>query len=382
MKNHNDIIKILGLEKNEKKPPKQEEFKYPIWPIPVAITILALIIAALIYNNYALQKHEARIVEQKKLKELQLAEERKNQIQYAKVAFLDSFPPAVRIHQDGKQLFAKTPENTVTYFTAKKDAIINNIPVKQDTVVSFTFHSEAFKTLQRTIPIYDWFPTNDDNIPLQKTFRKITLEPVQTPLFPQCEQIAALTPQYKNTCTVSVAQELMTRLQYQKNSDELDNEQKERNTAALLNPDFAPDIPPVKNLTGTIIVTSDIPETKLFFLNEPLVVINENNTITQIKLQPGKPHNFSTYGNNKQIPLARNLSIRLEAPGFPPFVAEILPHQWHCTPKNIEDIKQIIPPEFITQEDPQPLMHHLCDYTIEINVNFKDIPGEILQDKS
>ena len=126
------------------------------------------------------------------------------------------------------------------------------------------------------------------------------------------------------------------------------------------------------SLYGSITVESDVPDTRVFFLGEPLMVVKESGSMSQIKAGPDAPVTFATYGQGHPIEITSPLSIRLEASGYPDYVAEILPHQWHCTPA--ADSAALTPPAFTQLDDYKAdFRHYVCDYSIHVRVNFAAI---------
>jgi hypothetical protein len=127
------------------------------------------------------------------------------------------------------------------------------------------------------------------------------------------------------------------------------------------------------DLYGSITIETDSPDTRVFFMSEPLMQLKSSGSMSQVKVQPGEPYTFSVYGQGKPIEIAQTLSIRLETSDAPAYVAEISPHQWHCTPAAMEQIQRFPAPEIAPEVNSPDYRHYVCDYSIKISVNFNAI---------
>ncbi|MBQ9395519.1 MAG: hypothetical protein IJU23_08375 [Proteobacteria bacterium] len=409
---HEAIQGLLGLSKplSERGKFEQEKKSLGVRPFIVLFISAAVIagsIAAWFGFQYALDKQEeARFIAKK---ELELAEEeaRHNRIEYADIAFLDSFPPAVAIAMDGKLMYARSKDGSYTELRARESTWIQNLPIKEDTVLKFTFEAEGFRTLSRSVAYYDWFPSNKPGgNPLQKAFKKIVLEPDVSPLLPSCETQPRIMD--SDPCEWSVFREIAFREKYAETVKPLvANETKQRESLKSLltlhpllaaaatgfdvstlntnKPIIAPELPDatkalLKTLTeqpyglyGSITIETDSPDTKVFFMSEPLMVVKSSGSMSQVKIQPGEPYTFATYGQGKPIDIAQTLSLRLETNNAPAYIAEITPFQWHCAVPDAAVIPQLSAPEIPAEANSPDYRHYVCDYSIKISVKFKEI---------
>jgi len=357
--------------------------------------VIGIIAAGYWFSQKALdEKAEAEVVA-KKQKEIEAEEARRNRIEYAEIAFMESLPEQVAIAMDGKMQYAKTPDGSYTELRASKNTWIRFLPVKEDTILNFTFEAEGFKPLSRKVAYYDWFPAHSGDITLQKVFRKVVLEPDMTPRIPSCEG---------DLCDWTVFREIMFRSKYAElsamavvnDADLAKNRERVFKThpslLAGVGLDVAAALPAEKDLSpaahnlmqfvdkhpfalyGAITVETDAPDTRISFLGEPLMLVKDSGSMTQVKVDPDKPFTFATYGQGHPIVITDPLSIRLEAPGYPAYVTEILPHHWRCTPISDELRTQLEPPAFTQVDEAKAdYRHYVCDYSVRVKVDFKAI---------
>lgn len=373
-----------------------------VWVVTVAV-LMGCVGAWYGFQYLIDRQEEARFIAEH---DRQIANElaRRNRIEYADIAFLDSFPPLVAISMDGKPLYARTKDGSYTELRARESTWIQNLPIREDTVLHFGFSAEGFKSLTRKIAYYDWFPTNKAGAnPLQKVFRRVVLEPDVTPRLTSCataEKIGDADP-----CEWTVFREIAFRDRYAaaEKGFTLD-EARQRNalrstlfvhpslmeaatgySLAMLElakeivPDNLPDA--TKNLIrtlarhpyalyGRLTLETDTPDTRVFFMGEPLMVLKNNGSLAQVKIQPSEPYAFSVFGQGRPIDISETLSVRLEADNAPAFVTEIKPHQWHCDVDEA-NLANVDIPDF-ARNDPD-LRHYVCDYAMKISVDFKAI---------
>ncbi|MCL2326026.1 MAG: hypothetical protein FWC40_05970 [Proteobacteria bacterium] len=336
-----------------------------------------------------LARHEASLVQE---------EARRLLAEYAEIAFLDSFPPSVRIALQGVPLYARTPQGYYTDLRAHESTWIRYLPVQESTVLRFDFAAEGFLPLSRQVAYYDWFPVRKGDITLQRIFRSIVLTPDTSPRLPYCEEEA---------CEWTVFREIMFREQYGQMAQGILFEPSEKigglanalkvhpSLAAIAGVDLTQPIgqglaereglgAEARNLLryltdhpfalyGQMTITTDTPGTRVFFLGEPLMAFRSSGAMSQVRVEPGEPFVFSTYGQGHPIVITDKLSLRLEAPDAPGYVTEILPHQWRCEPVEEEAAKGLFVPKFAQVEGGQDLQHYLCRYAIQIDVNFEAI---------
>ena len=409
---HEAIQNLLGLSKTLAERGKFEEDKKkmgirPFIVLFVTAAVIAASIGAWFGFQYILdQQEEARFIA-KKEQELAEEEARRNRIEYADIAFLDSFPPAVAIAMDGKLLYARSKDGSYTELRARESTWIQNIPIKEDTVLKFTFEAEGFRSLSRSVAYYDWFPSNKAGAnPLQKAFKKIVLEPDISPILPSCETQPRIMD--ADPCEWTVFREIAFREKYAQTVKPLAvDESKQRESIKSLltlhpllaaaatgfdisslntnKPIIAPELPDatkalLKTLTeqpyglyGSITIETDSPDTKVFFMSEPLMIVKASGSMSQVKIQPGEPFTFATYGQGKPIDIAQTLSLRLETNNAPAYIAEITPFQWHCSVPDASVISQLLAPEIPAEVNSPDYRHHVCDYSIKISVKFKEI---------
>lgn len=372
---------------------------------PYAVLGLAVIVAAAAVGAYvafyryaadresalAIAKHEA---------ELAREQARRDRIEYADIAFLDSLPPQVAISMDGKALYAKTADGAYTELRARESAWIRNLPIKEDTVLKFGFSAEGFKPLTRSVAYYDWFPNRSPGgSRLQKAFKRIVLEPDNAPRVASCGELARIGD--ADPCEWSVFREIAFRERYRAAvaAAAAPNPAQAEKLAAQnmilhpdmfrdvgLQPDGAAALPADASdaaralwrhvsenpygMYGRITIESDTPGARVFFMGEPLMILKPSGSYAQVQVSPGLPHAFSVYGNGRPIDIMQPMSIRLEAPGKPPYIAEITPLRWHCEVPGIDVISGLTPPAI-----PEPLMtpdyrHYMCDYRITVTAKF------------
>ncbi|MBQ9243360.1 MAG: hypothetical protein IJ165_09070 [Proteobacteria bacterium] len=412
-KDHEAIRLMLGLDKSLDTRGKfeQERTKTGIRPyivIAITLAIITASIAAWFGFEYIIAKQEeARYIAEHDRK---LAEEeaRRNRIEYADIAFLESFPPNVAISMDGKQLYARSKDGSYTELRARESTWIQNLPVKEDTVFKYSFAAEGFHPLTRTVAYYDWYPSNKPGAnPLQKVFKKIVLEPDSTPRVPSCAELPKLTKD-DNPCEWSVFREIVFRERYAEAVKPLtlsENDQRKSLSALLeLHPLLAqaaagfdpqtlaankpiidPELPDstkslLKTLTehpfglyGSITIKTDSPDTRVFFMSEPLMVVKASGSMSQVKVQPDAPYTFAVYGQGRPLDITQPLTIRLETDNAPAYVTEIAPHMWHCSIPASDVIPKIPAPPLADEAQSPDFRHYLCDYSLTISVDFKSI---------
>lgn len=398
---HAAIRSMFGLEKTyaqraqASKPVPQKTSGKTVVVFVAFVVLVALIVAGYTAASKMIDKKEEAEFLAKKQKEIEAEEARRNRIEYAEIAFMESLPQQVSIAMDGKMQYAKTPDGSYTELRASKNTWIRYLPVKEDTVLSFSFEAEGFRSLTRKVAYYDWFPAHSGDITLQKVFRQVILEPDMSPRLPSCQG---------DDCDWSVFREIMFRTKYAETAKiaVIDDKDLAKNRERVLKthpalmsavgldptaplPQDASLTPAAANLLhfidkhpfdlyGTITIETDAPDTRVSFLGEPLMIVKDSGSMTQVKVDPDKPFTFSTYGQGHPIVITDPLSIRLEAQGYPSYVTEILPHQWHCTPISDELLTQLEPPAFTQLEDTKADYHHYaCDYSIRVKVNFAAI---------
>ncbi|MBR4985978.1 MAG: hypothetical protein IKY83_09595 [Proteobacteria bacterium] len=410
---HAAIRQMLGLDKplSTRGQFEQDNAKTGIRPyivIALTIAVIAASIAAWFGFEYIIAKQEeARFIAEHDRK---LAEEqaRRNRTEYADIAFLESFPPNVAIAMDGKQLYARAKDGSYTELRARESTWIQNLPIKEDTVIKFSFAAEGFHPLTRTVAYYDWYPSNKAGAnPLQKVFKKIVLEPEYAPRIPQCADLPKLTKD-DDPCEWSVFREIVFRERYAEAVKPLTIPEPEqrKSLAALLalhpllaqaatgfdpqtlgtnKPIVDPELPDatkslLKTLTehpfglyGAITIKTDTPDTRVFFMSEPLMVVKASGSMSQVKVQPDAPYTFAVYGQGRPLEITQPMTIRLETDNAPAYVTEIAPHMWHCTPATAEMIPQIPAPPIAPEAQSPDYRHQLCDYSITISVDFKAI---------
>ncbi len=409
---HEAIRRLLGLDKPIESRGQFEQEKprlgvRPFIVLTVTLAVIAGCIAAWFGFEYMIDKQEeARFIAEHDRK---LAEEeaRHNRIEYADIAFLDSFPPAVAISMDGKQLYARSKDGSYTELRARESTWIQNLPIKESTVLKFGFEAEGFKPLTRSVAYYDWFPSNKPGAnPLQKAFKKIVLEPDVSPRIEQCSELPMIMD--SDPCEWTVFREIVFRERYANTVKPIVVEEaKQREVLksfmeihpliaaaatgfdpqvlSTSEPMISPELPDATksllkvlsehpyDLYGSITIETDSPDTRVFFMSEPLMQLKSSGSMSQVKVQPGEPYTFSVYGQGKPIEIAQTLSIRLETSDAPAYVAEISPHQWHCTPAAMEQIQRFPAPEIAPEVNSPDYRHYVCDYSIKISVNFNAI---------
>ena len=84
--------------------------------------------------------------------------------------------PTIRVKENDPfevalRRFKRTIEKSglLTELRARESTWIRNLPIKEDTILHFSFAAEGFKTLKRSVAYYDWFPSQSPSgNPLQK----------------------------------------------------------------------------------------------------------------------------------------------------------------------------------------------------------------------
>ena len=377
----------------------------PFVAIGLTLVVISGCVAAWFGFQYFVQKQEEERYIAEHDRRIAEEEARRTRTEYADIAFLDSFPPQVAISQDGRQLYARTKDGSYTELRARESTWIQNLPVREDTVYHFEFSAEGFKNLSRRIAYYDWYPNQKAGAnPLQKVFRRIVLEPDMTPRIPSCatlEKIGDTDP-----CEWSVFREIAFRDRYAEAVKGLacDEANQKAAVASQLSvhggllaasgldlaaysagKDVIPaDLPDASkallrhlvehpyDLYGTITVESDAPDTRVFFMGEPLMVVKANGSMSQVRVGPDEPFTFSVYGQGRPIDISQPMSLRLETANAPAYVAEIASHQWHC---NVDESKLsgIAAPPFAQEAFLADFRHYVCDYSLKVSVRFENI---------
>ena len=409
---HEAIREAFGLNKPaEKRGMYEQDARNPGFRqfavLFITLAVVGASIAAWFGFEYLLEKEEeARFIAEHDRK---LAEEeaRRNRIEYADIAFLDSMPPAVSIAMDDKPLYARSKDGSYTELRARESTWIQNLPIKEDTILKFSFAAEGFKPLSRTVAYYDWFPSNKPGKnPLEKAFKKIVLEPDVSPRITGCEQLPPILE--TSGCEWTVVREIAFRERYAEAVKSLvpTEDQQRASLKSIFSrnpllaqaangfdiatldtgaPIIAPELPDatkslLKTLTehpyglyGAITIETDMPDTRVFFMSEPLMVVKSSGNMAQVKVQPNEPYTFAVYGQGKPIEITQLLSLRLEANDVPNYVTEIAPHQWHCEVPDINTALQIPAPEIPPELNRPEYRHQLCTYSIKISVKFQEI---------
>ena len=410
--NHEAICQQLGLSKPLEVRGKYEQEKQKLGARPYIVLFLtAAVVAASVgawfgFEYFVQKQEEERYIANLERKQAE-EEARKNRIEYGDIAFLDSFPPNVAISMDGKQLYARSQDGSYTELRARESTWIRNLPIKGETILKFGFSAEGFKPLTRSVAYYDWFPSRKPGAnPLEKAFKKIVLEPETTPRVAECDKLPVImdTP----ACEWTVFREIVFRERFAQAAKPLVLDESGQRAALksqlTLHPLLAqaatgfdiktldtkapvpnPELPdPTKSLLksvmnnpfglyGAITIETDTPETRVFFMSEPLMVVKASGSMSQVKVDPDKPYTFAVYGQGKPIEITEKLSIRLEAPNAPAYVTEILPHQWRCTIPAFENLSKIYAPTFAPEINSPDYRHFMCDYSLKISVNFEAI---------
>ncbi len=141
---HEAIRMLFGLDKDAESRGKYEtagkRFSLRAFIIiAVSLAVVAGCVLLWVWFQYEIRaQEEAQFIAEHDRK---IAEEeaRRNRIEYADIAFLDSFPPAVAITMDGKPLYARSQDGSYTELRARESTWINNLPVKEDTIFKFAF---------------------------------------------------------------------------------------------------------------------------------------------------------------------------------------------------------------------------------------------------
>ena len=410
--NHEAICQQLGLTK-----PFAERGKYdsnnkklglrPFIVLCTTIVVVAASIGAWFGFEYLIQKQEeARYIANMERKQAE-EEARRNRIEYGDIAFLESFPPNVAISMDGKQLYARSEDGSYTELRARESTWIRNLPIKGETILKFGFTAEGFKPLTRSVAYYDWFPSHKPGSnPLEKAFRKVVLEPDISPRVTACDKLPFI--QDTSACEWTVFREIVFRERYAQAVKPLVLDEAGKRAALksqlTLHPLLAeaahgfdiktldtkapipnPELPDATKsllktlmdnpygLYGAITVETDSPDTRVFFMSEPLMVIKSSGSMSQVRVDPDKPFTFAVYGQGKPIEITEKLSIRLETPDAPAYVTEIAPHQWRCTVPGLEQLLAIPVPAIAPEINSPDYRHFMCDYSIKISVNFQAI---------
>ena len=370
--------------------------------IAIAIAVVGAIVATYVLFYRYVDLRESELAIAKHDAELEKEKARRDRIEYADIAFLESLPPYVAISMDGKALYAKTPDGAYTELRARESTWIRNLPIKEDTILHFSFAAEGFKTLKRSVAYYDWFPSQSPSgNPLQKAFKRIVLEPDNAPRVEQCSQLARIAD--VDPCEWSVFREIAFRERYSAAVKlavvaEPDVPKLVAQNMAL-HPDMFRDVglDPAQGanlpdsatdaarslykhvsenpygMYGRVTIKSDTPNTRVFFMSEPLMVLKSSGSYAQVQVGPDSPYEFSVYGNGRTIDIMDTLSFRLEAPDKPAYITEITPLQWQCKTPAIETILGLIAPAIPEAVMSPDYRHYLCDYRIEISARFAEL---------
>ena len=409
---HDELRLLFGLDKSVEDRGKFSRSEKSSGLKAITIIVLALVLIAgcigmWIWGQREVMRQEEAAFIAKKQHDLEAEIARRNQIEYADIAFLDSFPPNVDITMDGKKLYARGTNGGYTELRARESTWIQNLPVKESTVIQFGFEAEGFHPMTRSVAYYDWFPSHKPTgNTLQKIFRKIVLEPDVTPVVSDCAQLPPIGD--ANPCDWTVFREIVFREKYASAVSPLqpDEAQKRKVLKSLFvrqplllqaargfdsaaldtnQPIPDPELPDATKtllkalleqpyaLYGAITVETDSPDTRVFFMGEPLMLVKETGSMAQVKVQPDAPYTFAVYGQGRPIRITDTLSVRLETDGAPPFVTEISPHQWHCTVPPLDQVLAVPAPELDERVNMPDFRHYLCTYSLKISVKFEEI---------
>ena len=136
---HEALQTMFGLNKSVENrgvfaPVEKKSSVRAIIVIAVSLAIVAGCVAMWAWGQRAIRRQEEARVIAKKQQELEAEKLRRNQIEYADIAFLDSFPPNVDISMDGKKLYARSQNGSYTELRARESTWIQNLAVKETTV--------------------------------------------------------------------------------------------------------------------------------------------------------------------------------------------------------------------------------------------------------
>lgn len=407
---HAAIRAIFGLDKplNARATPVQaapEKRKSPLINIAIALVVVAICAGAWVAYDRHLKAEEEALALAKHQHELDREEARRNRIEYADIAFLDSLPPLAVISMEGKPLYARTDDGAYTELRARESTWIRNLPIKEDTVLHFGFDAEGFRHLSRSVAYYDWFPSHKPGgNPLQKAFRKVVLVPDESPRIEACAQLP--TQDGAAPCEWTVFREIAFRVRYAEAVKQAEVQESLQHQLLVQNFSMHPNLAQaagvapgadlrapfpaaeapdavkmlVKNLNekpfglyGSLTIQTDTPNTRVFFMKEPLMVVKPSGAMAQVQVQPGQPYTFAVYGAGRPLDISQNMSLRLEAPNAPSYVTEITPLQWRCQVPGIEKLLSLIPPALPDELKSPDYRHYMCDYTLTVSVKFEDI---------
>lgn len=383
----------------------------PFLVVAVAIAVVAASVAAWLWYGRCLDRQEEELAMAKIREQREAEEARRNRIEFGSIAFLDSVPPLVAISMDGRPLYARSKDGSYTELRARESSWIHNLPIKEDTILHFGFSAEGFKPLTRSVAYYDWLPSRTPGgADLQKAFTKVYLEPDVSPRIPDCAQLPELNG--VSPCEWTVLREIGFRTRYAEALPALsavlpaDDKSRRARLAQIfkIHPALAVSArgfdpaqldqprpyPPADapeatrnllrqleaspyGLYGSITVQTDTPQTRVFFMSEPLMEFKASGSMVQVQVQPDAPYTFSTYGQGRPIDIAEPMTVRLEAPGLPAYVAEISPLQWHCQIPALDVVREAIAPVFPADLASPDFLHYLCDYSLTVSVRFEEI---------
>ena len=376
--------------------------KRPYVVLGVAIVVLAAIVGIYVAFYRYVDYRESELAIARHDAELAKEQARRDRVEYADIAFLDSLPPYVAISMDGKALYAKTPDGAYTELRARESTWIRNLPIKEDTVLKFGFSAEGFRPLTRSVAYYDWFPSRTPGAnPLQKAFRRVVLEPDNAPRVAECARLPRIGD--ADPCDWSVFREIAFRERYHEAVksvvvDEASVPKLIAQNMALhpdmfrevgLDPEQGAKLPDgagdaaralYKSVSenpfgmyGRVTIESDTPNTRVFFMSEPLMVLKPSGSYAQVQVSPGAPYAFSVYGNGRTIDVMQTLSFRLEAPDKPVYITEVTPLQWQCKTPGIDTVLGLLPPAIPDALMSPDYRHYMCDYHVKISVKFEEL---------
>ncbi len=348
-----DLRVILGIadkprdeDLDDYRPHRREHF--PIGRFFLLLLVFAGLIVGAVFASKALEKRQTELDEKARLAAEAAEAARIPTVRYGNLAIMNSIPEFAFIEQNGQPIYTKTASGMWTELRARPSTWINNVRVEEGTVLRFTLNSEGYKPYEIVLSEYDWssVPATGD---LEKIYNRLALEPIELPRFQNCAELAEFNPAlYANLCSVNIPAEIQTRKDFER----------------IYN----------QRLTGTITIRTDRADAKVFFLGEPLMIITPAGT--QAHATAGRDGlTFSSFGKtesgeDKVINITDELSIRLEAEGSDPYLAEIFAHQWRCDPIVAPDVILARPIPTTIDPNAPPPYHHLCNYTYVIDVRF------------
>lgn len=406
---HEAIIRRLGLQKPLQQRGECVSMERKVGMrayVVICLAIVALVVIIGVYMGFYryVDWRESELALAQHAAELEKEQARRDRIEYADIAFLESLPPLVAITMEGKSLYAKTKEGAYTELRARESTWIRNLPIKEDTVLHFGFSAEGFKPLTRSVAYYDWFPSRSPSgNPLQKAYKRIVLEPDNTPRVADCARLEKIGG--SDPCEWSVFREIAFRERYGALLKSLVLDESQKNLRMkenfVLHPSMFSEVGLTQEavLTGKIpadatdsakalyrnvmenpygmygrlTIETDTPNTRVFFMGEPLMALKPSGSYAQVQISPDSPYVFSVYGMGKPLEIGQEMSLRLEAPNMPPYTAEITPLQWHCEVPGIETLLTLSAPPVPESMMTPDYRHYMCDYRLTVSVRFEAI---------